>query len=76
MRVGESKVVQGWAKITTPDGGKVSIYTMYLHYADDFDSLNLLIDALSQDVTQLIHRIMQTCGLRWPSQLTIKSLGH
>ena len=60
---GELEVDQGWVKIVTPDGGMVSIYNKYLEDADDFDSLNLLVDALTRGATQLIYRIMQECGL-------------
>ncbi|QDU73557.1 hypothetical protein Pan97_05330 [Bremerella volcania] len=51
----------GWQMIATPDGGKVSVFTKYLSEADDFDSLNFLVDALTPEVTRLVYQVMDKC---------------
>ncbi len=40
----------------------MSIYTKYLGEADDFDTVNILVDVLSPEISELIYRLMQEHG--------------
>jgi Ran GTPase-activating protein (RanGAP) involved in mRNA processing and transport len=51
----------GWTQCSYHDGGKLSIYTKYLDEADDFDTLNFLVDSLTLEVTRMVYRIMHEC---------------
>lgn len=53
----------GWVEITTADGGRLAAYTKYLKDADDFQTLNLLAEALTPEVSGLVHCLMRECGL-------------
>ena len=49
--------------MATRDGGRLAIYTKYLDNPVDFDSLDILVDALTPEISCLIHRLMHECAL-------------
>lgn len=51
----------GWAPLTTADGGQISVFVRYLDDGDEFNTLNILCSALSPDIVQLIHQMMVDC---------------
>jgi hypothetical protein len=53
----------GWAAVATTDGGRVAFYTRHLDDSPDFDTLNLLVEVLTPEVSGLIHRLMDECAL-------------
>jgi len=58
-----AEAAAGWVEITTADGGRLAVYTKYLKDADDFDTLNLLAEALTPEVSGLVHRLMRETAL-------------
>ena len=50
-------------EITTADGGRLAVYTKYLKDADGFHTLNLLAEALTPEVSGLIHCLMRESAL-------------
>lgn len=59
----DSESQNGWIRISTRDGGVVSVYTKYLDDSDNFDALNCLVDKLSPEVAQFVFRIMKAARL-------------
>jgi hypothetical protein len=53
----------GWVRALTSDGGKVSVFTKHLDKSAEFDSLDMLVDSLTPQVSQFIYRVMRDCGL-------------
>lgn len=53
------KAVNGWASVSTKDRGRMSVHTRYLKSSGELDTLNILVDALSPQVSELIHRLMK-----------------
>jgi hypothetical protein len=58
-----AKAADGWEETTTADGGRLAVYTKYLKDADGFDTLNLLAEALTPEVSRLVHRLMRESAL-------------
>ena len=57
----------GWVSVATSDGGRMTISIKYLDDAPDFDTLNILVDVLTPEISCLVHRLMQECDLMsWP----------
>lgn len=54
---------EGWVEITTPDGGRLAVYTKYLRESADFDTLNLLVETLTPEVSGLVHFLMRAGAL-------------
>ena len=54
--------VKGWVHVTTNDGGRVAIYVKYLKDSDNFQTLNNLVEALTPQISGLVHRFMQECA--------------
>jgi hypothetical protein len=64
---GGAENAKGWTEVATGDGGQITGYTKYLHDSDEFDTLNLLIEALTPEISRLVHRVLQACDvLLWP----------
>lgn len=53
----QTEVGKGWVQIAMDDGGGVSIYTKYLDEADGFDTLNIIMETPTLDVTRLVYRL-------------------
>lgn len=57
----------GWANVATGDDGLMRLATKYLDESPDFDSLNVLIDVLTPQISGIIQDLMQKCHLMlWP----------
>jgi hypothetical protein len=62
-----TEAASGWVSVATSDGGRMAISLKYLDDAPDFDTLNILVDALTPQISCLIHKLMHECGLMaWP----------
>ena len=49
--------------MATRDGGRLAICIKYLHNSADFNTLNILVEVLTPDISSLIHRLMHECAL-------------
>src|SRR5262249_46170880 len=49
---------EGWAQVATRDGGRLAIYVKYLDDSADFNTLNLLVEVLTPEVSGMIHRLL------------------
>jgi hypothetical protein len=49
---------EGWRDIVTSDGGRMTICTRYFNDSADFDTLNLLVETLSPEISALVYRLM------------------
>jgi Ran GTPase-activating protein (RanGAP) involved in mRNA processing and transport len=53
---------QGWVEVATGDGGRVRIYIKYLDDSADFNTLNILVEVLTPEISGFIHRLMYECA--------------
>jgi Leucine-rich repeat (LRR) protein len=53
---------EGWVEVATSDGGRLAIYIKYLNDSADFDTLNILVEVLTSEISCLVHRLMQECA--------------
>lgn len=60
--VGATATADGWVAVETSDGGRMRFHTKYLRDADDYDTLNILVDTLTPQVSALAHRLMKECS--------------
>lgn len=57
----------GWEAVATSDNGRMRFFTKYLDEAPDFDSLNILVDVLTPEISGILQELMQKCPLMlWP----------
>jgi hypothetical protein len=56
-----AETAEGWAQVATGDGGRMSIYIKYLTDSSDFDTLNILVEVLTTEISCLVHKLMQEC---------------
>ena len=49
-------------RVTTRDGGDAAVFIKYLDDSAEFDTLNLLVEALTPEVSNLVHRLMRECA--------------
>jgi hypothetical protein len=54
---------EGWAEVATRDGGRLTVYTKYLNDSADFNTLDILVEAFTPEVSRLIHRLMHECAM-------------
>ena len=54
---------EGWTEVATRDGGRLTVYTRYLNGSADFDTLDILVEAFTPEVSRLIHRLMHECAM-------------
>jgi Ran GTPase-activating protein (RanGAP) involved in mRNA processing and transport len=54
---------EGWAEVATSDGGRMAIYIKYLNDSAGFDTLNILVDVLTSEISGLVHKLMQEGAL-------------
>lgn len=54
-----AKAAKGWTEIVTGDGGRLALYTKYLSDSDEFDTLNILVEALTPECSGLVHGLME-----------------
>ena len=57
------ETANNWMSVATSDGGRMAIAIKYLDDAPDFDTLNILVDVLTPELSCLIHQLMQECDL-------------
>ena len=48
----------GWTEAVTRDGGRLTVYTKYLDDSVDLDSLDILVEVLTPEVSRLIYRLI------------------
>jgi Ran GTPase-activating protein (RanGAP) involved in mRNA processing and transport len=53
---------EGRVEVATSDGGRMAIYIKYLNESADFDTLNILVEELTSEISCLIHKLMQECA--------------
>jgi hypothetical protein len=57
----------GWTDVATGDGGRMAVCVRYLSDSAEFDTLNVLVETLTPEVSRLLHRLMQAGGfMLWP----------
>ena len=74
-----AEAANGWVSVATRDGGRMAVSIKYLDDAPDYDTLNILVDALTPEISGLVYRLMLECDLmscRWPSPRARKSPGR
>jgi hypothetical protein len=54
---------EGWAEVATRDGGRLKVYTKYLDNSAEFDTLDILVEVLTPEVSRLIHQLMHECAM-------------
>jgi len=62
VRAAAAESRPGWVDVATGDGGRMSVHTKHLAGAGDFDSLNIVVESLSPEVSECVHRLMRECG--------------
>jgi Ran GTPase-activating protein (RanGAP) involved in mRNA processing and transport len=60
---GATEAAEGWVEVATNDGGSTAVCVKYLNDSADFDTLNILADVLTPEISSLIHRLMRECAL-------------
>jgi hypothetical protein len=66
-RAAEAEADSGWVSVATSDGGRMATSLKYLDGAPDFDTLNILVDVLTPEISCLVYKLMQECALMvWP----------
>ena len=57
----------GWVKVATRDDGRMMLFIKYVADSANFDTLNVLVDGLTSEISSVLHRLMQECALMlWP----------
>lgn len=58
---GSPPATDGWSEITTQDSGRMKLHTKYLNDAAEFDTLNILVEQLSRDITAILNGLLDQC---------------
>ena len=62
-----AEAANGWVSVATRDGGRLAVSIKYLDVAPDYDTLNILVDVLTPEISGLVYRLMLECDLMsWP----------
>ena len=57
-----SEPAKGWVRVTTSDDGRMTVHAKYLKDSEDFHTLNILAEALTPEISGLVHKLMQECA--------------
>jgi hypothetical protein len=60
--VNAAEPAEGWVEVATGDGGRMALYIKYLNDSAEFDTLTLLVEVLTSEISCLVHRLMQECA--------------
>jgi hypothetical protein len=60
---GAAEPAEGWTEVATRDGGRLAVSVKYLDDSADFNTLNILVEVLTPEISRFIHRLMRECAL-------------